>query len=366
MNFKEWYTAQAVLCQLGWETLNGIIDRLTRYYRKQLQNDVATVTEAKKLPMGWETELYSIVVESESSGRHVKEQHIVRLFSGANGRDKAEGEYKALTYLYSVGYPVPKVFYLETDTGTLGKPFITMERIEGRTMMNYLRNASEEEQQSMMTLFVKLLVDLHALTIPDEFKGITTQEYLNGILSWGRKNLQEHRIDWLNSVFDWLNERKTQLISETPAIIHRDFHPNNIMLREDGSPVVLDWSAVTVGDYRDDLAWTILLGTLYLDPSFKGPFLKTYREISGREIQDIEFFEVNAIFRRLQDVAISFMSGPEKLGMRPGALEMMRQDSEKYLKIYSLLQERTGLEVPELKQLVQALDAGKPDEAFNT
>jgi aminoglycoside phosphotransferase (APT) family kinase protein len=266
-----------------------------------------------------------------------------------------------MTYLFHAGYPVPKVFYLETNTGTLGNPFIIMERIEGRTMMDDLMNASEEEQQSMMTLFIRLWVDLHTLTIPDEYKGTTTHEYVNRILNWGKRNITDHNIDWLKPVLNWLNERKPQLTCEAPSIIHRDYHPNNIMLRNDGSPVVLDWSSVTVGDYRDDLAWTILLGTVYLDPNFKGTVLKTYEEIAGCQIQDIDFFEVNAIFRRLQDFAISFTSGPEKMGMRHGALEMMRQDSRQYIKIYDLLHERTGLEVPELKQLVRALEAGNLD-----
>ena len=68
-----------------------------------------------------------------------------------------------------------------------------------------------------------------------------------------------------------------------------------------------------------------------------------------------------AIFRRLHDFAISFTSGPEKMGMRPGALAMMRQDSAQYTKVYDLLNERTGLRIPDLEQLLQALDADKSD-----
>ncbi|UCD96302.1 MAG: hypothetical protein JSV35_07365 [Candidatus Bathyarchaeota archaeon] len=49
---------------------------------------------------------------------------------------------------------------------------------------------------------------------------------------------------------------------------------------------------------------------------------------------------MNAIFRRLQDFAISFISGPEEMGMRPGALEMMRQDFKQYAKINDRLQEK--------------------------
>ncbi|MCK5631607.1 phosphotransferase, partial [Candidatus Bathyarchaeota archaeon] len=323
-----------------------IIDKLTEYYRRKHQDGEVTVYEAEKLALGWETELYSIVVELERSGHRVKEEHIVRLFSGAYGAEKAEKEYKVMNYLFNAGYPVPKVFHLETDESTLSKPFIVMERIEGHNMMDDLMNASEEGQKSLMTLFIRLWVNLHNLKVPNEFKGTGTQEYVDRILSWSRKHIVENRIDWLKPVLDWLDERKTQVSSETPSIIHRDYHPNNVMLRNDGSPVVLDWGATEAGDYRDDLAWTILLGTVYLDQGFKETVLKTYREISGHKVQDIEFFEVIAIFRRLHDFAISFTSGPEKMGMRPGALAMMRQDSAQYTKVYDLLKKRTGLRIP--------------------
>jgi len=73
--------------------------------------------------------------------------------------------------------------------------------------------------------------------------------------------------------------------------------------------------------------------------------------VSRRVVRDFEFFEVMAIFRRLRDVSVSFTSGAEEMGMRPDAVEMMRQDSEHLHAVYDLLGERTGLKIPEFEEL---------------
>ena len=36
-----------------------------------------------------------------------------------------------------------------------------------------------------------------------------------------------------------------------PALVHGDFHPNNILLREDGSAVVIDWAGLQKGVFED-------------------------------------------------------------------------------------------------------------------
>ena len=36
--------------------------------------------------------------------------------------------------LYQAGYPVPQVLHLEQETSPFGKPFVIMERVDGRPM----------------------------------------------------------------------------------------------------------------------------------------------------------------------------------------------------------------------------------------
>ncbi len=129
----------------------------------------------------------------------------------------------------------------------------------------------------------------------------------------------------------------------------------NVMLREDGSPVVIDWGAATVGDYRDDLAWTVLLAVTFWNPSLRDTILGAYESISGREVRDFEYFEVLSALRRLTDVAVSMTSGAEEMGMRAGAVEMMREASGHLRGVYRILTERTGLRLPEFERILDSL-----------
>ena len=62
-----------------------------------------------------------------------------------------------------------------------------------------------------------------------------------------------------NANLKWLEARRDSVPCVQPTIIHYDFHPANILIREDGSAVVIDWSQFDVSDRRFDLAWTMLL-----------------------------------------------------------------------------------------------------------
>ena len=337
--------------------MSAIVERLAEYYsRHYLDRENLVISEVKEITMGWETELYSFNAEFKEGGHLVKEERVVRLYDGNYAAQKAAKEFRVMSTLSGAGYPVPEVFHLEEDDSTLGKPFIVMERIRGRKMTEDFLEGSREERAYLMSLFMKLFVDLHNLDgarlFPGDYFVGGTVGYVNRILDGGRRDVKHHGIGWLSPVVEWLDDHKAGVSREKLSIIHRDFHPDNIMIREDGSPVVIDWGAVEAGDYRADLAWTILLLSTYWDPAVGKVILKKYQEVSGREVRDFEFFEVLAICRRLRDVSVSLTSGAEEMGMRLGAVEKMRQDSEHLQRVYGLLKEKTGLRIPEFEELL--------------
>lgn len=345
----------------GRAALSRLVEGLAGYYHRQYPDRVnQLISEVDDITMGWEARLYSFIVEFMEAGRRVREERVVRLYLGNYASEKAANEFKVMGRLFEAGYPVPQVFHLETDGAALGSPFIIMERIRGRNMSEDLRRATGEEFRSLMTVFTELWVDLHNLDearlFPGEFKLGSTPEYLDETLGSARRRIEEYGLGWLGPVFDWLDEHKAGVTPEGLSIIHRDYHTKNLMLREDGSPVVLDWTAATAGDYRDDLAWAMLLMGTYGDPALRDIILETYQEVSGREVRDIEFFEALAVGRRLIDVSGSLTRGAEEMGLRPEAVEMMRRDSEHLHGVYALLTERTGLRLPEFEDILDNLN----------
>jgi aminoglycoside phosphotransferase (APT) family kinase protein len=351
-----------------FDASGDIAEKIAEYYRGLFPDrEDLSISCLEEITAGWEAELYSFVVEhDEEEGRRVREERVIRIYLGDLASQKASSEFKVISRLFEAGYPVPEVFHLETDASALGGPFIVMERVRGRNMSEALVGASEEEASALMEMFTSIWVDLHSLDgaeiFPDEVPQGGTQDYLDDLFKLAKMRIEEAGVGWLQPVMDWIEENRADVTPGGLCVIHWDFHSENVMLREDGSLVVLDWTGAMPGDYRSDLAWTMLLMSTFNDPALRDTILHTYEEISGKEVKDIEFFEVLAIGRRLMDVSVSFAVGAEQLGMRAGAVEMMSRSSDHLHRVYELLNERTGLRIPEFEEILDSLCTREFDE----
>jgi len=98
----------------------------------------------------------------------------------------------------------------------------------------------------------------------------------------------------------------------------------------------------------------LLIGT-YGPSEMRDIILERYERVAGKGTRDIEFFEVIAIARRLLSIIISIIMGAEELGMRSGAVEMMKGDSEHLYNVYDLLKDRTGIRLLEFEKVLNSL-----------
>jgi aminoglycoside phosphotransferase (APT) family kinase protein len=138
-----------------------------------------------------------------------------------------------------------------------------------------------------------------------------------------------------------------------------DFHPLNIIINNEGKPFVIDWTSAQISDPRLDLAWTLLLMSTHGSRETSDTIRKEYERISGYTVEQLGYFDVAVCLRRLFGISVSFKHGPEKLGMRPGAEEMMKQHVGPLKKVYELLTERTGITIPETEKLLSQMSQNK-------
>jgi aminoglycoside phosphotransferase (APT) family kinase protein len=232
-----------------------------------------------------------------------------------------------------------------------------MDRIKGQMLWPLLFGSSGERQQELLTQFCDLFVRLHALEwrpfVDDVSRYDTGDPYtfVDRGLTQFRHFLTQLSQSGFLPVLEWLESRRDKVPCLRPSPIHWDFHPGNVLLRDDGSMVVVDWTALDISDSRFDLAWTLLLASTHQDAKWRDLILHEYERLTETPVEQIEYFDVAACARRLFSVVISFSEGPEKLGMRPEAVAMMKQQMGAIERVYALLLERTSIRVAQVERL---------------
>jgi aminoglycoside phosphotransferase (APT) family kinase protein len=217
-----------------------------------------------------------------------------------------------------------------------------------------------EEAFRLLTLFCGLFLRLHGM----DWKKLTPEPvkeegdssvYLREELLRAAKFGEETGINkeaGFRSVLRWLDERVEAVPPAPLAFTHNDFHPENVLLREDGSPSVIDWGSGQVSDYRLDLAWTLLLMGTHGSPAVRVGVLSEYERLRGEPVAGLEFFDVWASARRLYDIYLSLTGRGERSGLRPGAESLVRNQMPVVERVYELFRLRSGLALPEIERLL--------------
>jgi aminoglycoside phosphotransferase (APT) family kinase protein len=314
------------------------------------------VKDLSSITAGWENQMFSFDVEYGPAEERQREGWVLRMYPGENAYARSGHEFHGMKRLYEVGYPVPRVLLLEREHSPFGRPFVIMERIEGGVLWPLLFGSPEEKQQELLRLFCELFVQLHTLDWRPFVDDVAPLEdggsyvFVDQWLHTAHDALDRFPMKGFLPVVRWLEERRDELPCRRPSVVHWDFHPFNILLRADGSAVVIDWSGLQVSDFRFDLGWTLVLAHSYVGVEWRDRILEGYEGLVGGRVQGIECFEMFACARRLFDVTVSLSEGAEKLGMRPDAVQMMEQQIGAFGRVYDLLLHRTGIRVEEVEQ----------------
>jgi aminoglycoside phosphotransferase (APT) family kinase protein len=320
------------------------------------------VGELVSLSEGWESDIYSFELTHGPDGAREREGLVLRIYPGDDAGQKSEHEFGGMRQLHRAGYPVPEVLVLERESFPFGKPFVIMERIEGRMLWPVMFGPSVEgeTQRKLLTLFCELFVQLHALDwrpfvgADEHARYGNPYAFVDEWLGRFRDFRARFSVPGFAPVMTWLEERRDGVPCSRPAVVHLDFHPANVLLRDDGSAAVVDWTQVGVDDPRLDLAWTLLLVGVYEGAEWRTPILAEYERLAGFRVEGLAYFDVLACAKRLGSVIVSLLEGPETMGMRPEAVAMMRQQMGPLGSVYDLLVERTGIRVPEIEELLAA------------
>ncbi len=335
--------------------------RLQQYYRDRVPGIYnAEIGRVQEIPSGWESELYAFTLESGPPANRACDELVLRIYSGEGAWNKAAREFHSLQQLHEIGYPVPRVDMLECDHSPFGRPFMIMEKLDGEEMWSRMGTPQSGEMRDLVTLFCQLFAQLHHLDwhpFVDEAEYASLQDPYAFIDEWLRLAQEGHHQfphSGLMPVVEWLQARREAFHCTGPSPTHNDFHPGNVLLCKNGSPVVIDLTGFGISDARFDLAWTLMLIDAYMGPEWRSRVLQEYERYAG-QVEALEVFEVFACVRRLFDLSVSLRLGAEKVGMHPDAVAAMRKNKVAFERVYQLLLARTGIRVVEVEELIASL-----------
>lgn len=333
-------------------SLEQLETQLRDYFAEQpTTGENLRIDNLTRLNAGWASDVYAFTLRYDEAGRTIGQNLVLKAYSDTiDGKDRALKERHALFNLRADHYPVPGVSAVEVDPQYIGRPFVVMEQVDGHLLWDAFQQADAQSDEARRTellqLFVQLLIDLHRvpaeklvrnMKVTHEYTLITREIYiLRGLV-------QQYERHEFTPLIEWLHERRKEAPCTHPVVTHRDYHPWNVLLTENGRPFVIDWGW-QVSDARYDVAWMLTLMERSGYPQFRDEALAAYEAAVGGPVEQLAYFEVLAHTRWLMEVTNSILYG---VNLRDGSLAEFRAlvaDQVRYA--VDVIEARTGVMLP--------------------
>jgi aminoglycoside phosphotransferase (APT) family kinase protein len=216
-----------------------------------------------------------------------------------------------LRALHTAGMPVPAVTWASPDEGTLGTPYIVMERLPGRVFLVWEPHASfAREGMQLREIWLqaaRMLARLHRI------------DWRSVLPDWEQPRLLGAELDFWTPLLrhapdpQWLaagTELKNMLAADIPdgqpiGIVHGDFQPGNILYVDGRAETLIDWELASIGSQGLDLGWLLMMsdreawdpGWRPVAPVSRDGLVNAYREAGGPALLDIDWYQALAHFR---------------------------------------------------------------------
>ena len=183
----------------------------------------------------------------------------IKLFDA--GYSKADILNEALNQarVEETGLNVPR---LHEVTKVDGQWAIVIDYIRGKTLAE-LMEENPDKYDEYMELFVDLQLDMHKHTCP----------MLGKLKDKMNRKISQAQLD-ATTRYDL--HTRLEGMPKHNKVCHGDFNPSNIIITEDGTPYILDWSHATQGNASADAARTYLLFCLAGNEDMASKYLSLF------------------------------------------------------------------------------------------
>ena len=169
------------------------------------------------------------------------------------------------------GLNIPKI---QEVTVVEGKWAIVTEYIEGKTLAQ-LMEENPNKQDLYLEQFVDLQLKVHAEVCP----------MLNSLKDKMNRKISASSLD---ATTRYELHTRLESMPKHKKVCHGDFNPSNIIITEDGTAYILDWSHATQGNASADAARTYLLFMLNGKEELAKKYLKLFCKKSNTAMQYVQ------------------------------------------------------------------------------
>ena len=155
-----------------------------------------------------------------------------------------------------------------------GKWTIVSDYVRGKTLAALMEEHPEKKEE-YLELFVDLQLEMHSKTCP----------LLNKLKDKMHRKISQTDLD-ATTRYDL--HTRLESMPKHNKVCHGDFCPDNIIIAEDGTPYILDWSHATQGNASADAARTYLLFWLNGDIDGAKRYLKLFCDKSNTAMQYVQ------------------------------------------------------------------------------
>lgn len=198
-------------------------------------------------------------------------EHCVKVFNENYSKSDVLNEALNQARIEEMGLNIPKVLEV---TMIEGKWAIVSEYIKGKTL-SQLMEENADKKDEYLELLVNLQLEIHSKSSPS----------LNKLKDKMTSKICETDLD-ATTRYDL--HTRLEGMPKHAKVCHGDFNPSNIIITEDGTPYILDWSHATQGNASADAARTYLLFWLNGDITGAKKYIDLFCEKSGIAMQYIQ------------------------------------------------------------------------------
>ena len=216
-------------------------------------------------------ELNNIIAERKNKTIYRDGEKVYKVFDQSYSKADVLNEALNQARIEETGLNIPKVLEV---TVIDGKWTIVSDYIKGKTLAALMKENPEKKDEYLNQL-VDLQLTMHSKVCPG----------LNKLRDKMKRKIGETNLS-ATECYDL--QTRLESMPKHIKVCHGDFKPSNIIIKDDGTPYILDWSHATQGNASADVARTYLLFCLDGDSDGAKKYLDLFCEKSNTEKQYVQ------------------------------------------------------------------------------